>query len=161
MAGTWAPLLEALRRTLDPVQASLIAAHVTVCREDEIEGTSTKALLTRVKSWGKGPITLAFGQPVRFAGHGVLLQCEQGFGEFQLLRRCLLGSQEVREHAAHLTLVHPRNPRSAGNTDSALAACPQELELQFASVALIEQRGSEPWRLLEEASLGSNTPGVA
>jgi 2'-5' RNA ligase len=161
VAEPLASVLDAVRRTLDPVQASLIAAHVTLCREDEIERTSAEALLNQLKSWRMGPITLAFGQLIRFAGHGVLLPCQQGSDEFQRLRRCLLGSQEVREHAAHLTLAHPKNPQSTGNTDSALAVCPNALELQFASVALIEQQGSKPWRLLEEASLGNSAPGVA
>lgn len=161
VAGPWASRLEALRRALDPVQASLIAAHVTLCREDEIEHIAPFALLSRVESWKEGPITLTFGHPVRFNAHGVLLPCEKGAGDFKRLRQWLLHEQNAREHGAHLTLAHPRNPRSAGNTDTALAACPQALELQFGSVALIEQQGSEPWRLVQEATLGSNAHGVA
>jgi hypothetical protein len=161
VAGPWASRLEALRRSLDPVQGSLIPAHVTLCREDEIEGTTPSVLFTRVESWEAGSITLAFGHPVRFSGHGVLLPCERGSGQFKRLRQWLLQDQHAREHGAHITLAHPRNPRSAGNTDPALAACPQALELQFGSVALIEQQGSEPWRLIQEATLGSSAHGVA
>jgi hypothetical protein len=150
-----------VRRSLDPVQASLIAAHVTLCREDEIEGTVPSALFNRVESWEAGPIALAFGHPVRFNGHGVLLSCKHGSGDFTRLRQWLLNDQGTREHAAHITLAHPRNPRSVGNTDAALAACPQALELQFGSVALIEQRGSEPWRLIREETLSSNAHGAA
>ena len=157
----WGPRLDTLRRVLDPVQASLIAAHVTLCREDELEGTDLPSLFSRVESWVAGPISLAFGKPTRFHDHGVLLPCQHGSGEFRRLRQWLLQDQSAREHGAHITLAHPRNPRSAGNTDAALAACPQVLELQFASVALIEQRASTPWRLIHEATLGSSAHGVA
>jgi len=157
----WGPRLDALRRALDPVQASLIAAHVTLCREDELEGTTASALFSRAESWVAGPISLAFGQATRFNGHGVLLPAERGSGKFNRLRQWLLQDTSAREHGAHITLAHPRNPRFAGNTDAALAACPQALELPFASVALIEQPGSGPWRLVQEATLGSCAPGVA
>ena len=157
----WGPSLDTLRRVLDPVQAELIAAHVTLCREDELEGTDAPSLFSLVESWAAGPISLSFGKPTRFRDHGVLLPCEHGSDEFRRLRQWLLQDQTVRDHGAHITLAHPRNPRSAGNTDAALAACPQALELKFASVALIEQRASAPWRFIQEATLGSSTHGVA
>lgn len=148
------PRLDTLRRVLDPVQAALIAAHVTLCREDELEGTDLPSLFSRVESWVAGPINLSFGKPTRFHDHGVLLPCEHGSGEFRRLRQWMLQDHNAREHGAHITLAHPRNPRSAGNTDAALATGPQALEIQFASVALIEQRASEPWKLIREATLG-------
>jgi hypothetical protein len=157
----WGPRLDALRRQLDPVQASLIAAHVTLCREDEFEGTTPLALLSRAESWVAGPIRLAFGQATRFNGHGVLMPAARGSGNFNRLRQWLLQDTSAREHGAHITLAHPRNSRAEGNTDAALSACPQALELPFASVALIEQQGSGPWRLIQEATLGSSASGVA
>ena len=161
VAGPWASRLEALRHALDPVQASLIGAHVTVCREDEIEGASPSALFNRVEAWVAGPIRMGFGQPERFDGHGVLLPCVHGSREFNRLRQWVLQERYAREHRAHITLAHPRNPRSAGNTDAALAAWADVLELQFEVVALIEQLGSGPWRVLQEATLGSTAHGVA
>ncbi len=146
---------------MDPVQASLIAAHVTLCREDEIEQLDPAAVLSRVQSWAKGPLRLAFGHPRLFSGHGVLLPCERGSGSFRSLRQWLLQNQGAREHAAHLTLAHPRNIKAAGNTPAALAGCPHALELQFPVVALIEKHGSAPWRVLVEATLGGTVHGVA
>lgn len=151
----------ALRAILDPVQAALIAAHVTLCREDEIGQLDPSAIFRRVRSWPHGPITLQFDRPTRFGGHGVLLPCRHGAAQFQRLRQWLLQDQSAREHGAHLTLAHPRNPKSANNTDAALASCPENLELQFASVALIEQLHQQPWRVLEEAVLGADTNGSA
>lgn len=161
VTGAWAPGLDKLRRVLDPVQAALIAAHVTLCREDEIASSTPDDLFRRLASWSAGPLTLVFGRPVRFNGHGVLLPCEQGCADFQRLRQWLLQPQTAREHAAHITLAHPRNPRSAGNTDAALAACPDLPSLQFGTLALIEQQGAGAWTRLAEARLASRQDGVA
>ena len=161
VAEPWRTRLDALRQTLDPTQASLIAAHVTLCREDEIEQLDAFSIFNRAGSWEQGPINLVFGRPQRFGDHGVLLPCEQGSSQFQRLRRHLLGDQDARQHGAHLTIAHPRNPRATGNTDSALALCPEALELQFAAVTLIEQQGTAPWRVLQESTLGSYAHGVA
>ena len=153
--------LDALRLSLDPVQASLIPAHVTLCREDEIENQDLTTILQRARSWPHGALTLSFGQAQRFNGHGILLPCLLGSSTFQDLRQWLLQGPAVREHHAHLTLAHPRNPRSSGNNEASLAACPQSLELSFRSVSLIEQHGGLPWRVLQEASLGGTESSVA
>lgn len=153
--------LDALRSTLDPIQASLVAAHVTLCREDEIEQLDPAAVFSRVQSWTEGPLRLVFGGPRLFNGHGVLLPCDQGSSGFHRLRQWLLQSRGVRQHAAHLTLAHPRNLKAVGNTPAALAGCPHVLDLLFPVVALIEQHGSAPWRVLQEAALGGTVPGVA
>jgi hypothetical protein len=104
----WRSRLQALRRALDLVQASLIAPHVTLCREDEIEQLDQSTIFSRVAAW---------------------------------------------THGAHLTLAHPRNPRAVGNTEAALAACPPALQIQFTTVALIEQHGAAPWTVLQESLL--------
>lgn len=147
--------LDALRKTLDPIQASLIAAHVTLCREDEIAHIDPTALFARVHTWGHGPLHLTFGPPRRFSGHGVLLPCEQSAEQFHALRQWLLQDDGIRVHDAHLTLAHPRNARATGNTDDALAACPKDLRLHFASVSLIEQHHTAAWRLVRESALGA------
>ncbi len=157
----WGPRLDELRVTLDPRQAALIASHVTLCREDEIAGRNLLDLFSRVESSPAGPLNLIFGHAERFCGHGILLPCKYGAGDFNRLREWLLQDQGAREHGAHITLAHPRNPRSSGNTDSAPTACPEALAIQFAAVALIEQHGSSPWRVVQEASLGSSARSVA
>jgi len=161
VAGPWSSRLEDLRRVLDPVQASLIAAHVTLCREDELEQLDLQSVIARAEAWAHGPLNLSFGPPQRFNGHGVLLQCQQGRTQFDSLRRWLLQDPNAREHAAHLTLAHPRNPRAVGNTEATLTACPRALQLQFRAVALIEQQGTAPWRVLQEATLGTHPHSVA
>jgi hypothetical protein len=67
--------LESVRKVLDPVQAGLIPAHVTLCREDEIDQLSASEIAARLRSSAVQPVTLCFGRPVIFQGHGVLLPC--------------------------------------------------------------------------------------
>jgi hypothetical protein len=156
----WRTRLDALRRVLDPVQAGLIGAHVTLCREDEIETLGVDAIVSRIAAWPHGPIGLSFGEPERFGGHGVLLPCTHGSRAFHALRAWILQAEGVREHAPHLTLAHPRNPIAPGNTEQALAACPREVELHVGRVALIEQVGSAPWRVMQESTLGRSVHGA-
>lgn len=145
--------VEALRLVLDPVQASLIAAHVTLCREDEIAGIPTESLLDRARAWPFGAVTLTFGAPRRFMGHGVLLPCEAGDDRFQQLRRWLLRDDGARVHAAHLTMAHPRNPPAPGNRDEMLASLAGGRSFEFDAVALIRQEASTPWVQVGEASI--------
>ena len=152
----WRTSLDALRSRLDPIQASLIPAHVTLCREDELEPLAEASIFDRVGKWAHGPLNLSFSQPIRFEEHGVLLPCTLGARAFQALRAWLLDAHTPRKSAAHITLAHPRNPVAAGNTEEELAACPRELQLKFARVALIEQQGTGPWRVLQESALGHN-----
>ncbi|MBK8240245.1 MAG: 2'-5' RNA ligase family protein [Deltaproteobacteria bacterium] len=153
--ATAAATLEALRLRLDPIQATLIAAHVTLCREDELVDRDVEAMLERVRAWDAGPLRLAFGAATRFSAHGVLLPCEHGSDEFQRLRRWILDDPRARPHGAHITLAHPRNPRAPTNVDTELGALPATLRLEFPTVTRIEQVAGAPWTSLREAWLGA------
>lgn len=144
--------LEAVRRVVDPVQHRLIPAHLTLCREDELEGLPP--LGPRLAALGLGPLTLRFGAPQAFSGHGLLLPCVGGAPAFRRLREAVLGSSQVRDQAPHLTLAHPRNPRAPGNSLLAAAGLPEVLTLTFPVLSLIEQEGQAPWRVLETHRLG-------
>ena len=150
--------LEALRRRLDPIQSGLIAAHVTLCREDELEGIEPDLIRQRLDASNPPPLTLHFGAAERFSGHGVLLPCMGGEEEFQALRQCILGSASVRRQAPHITLAHPRNPRAPGNNELAHAAsiAPGRSSITFTSVCRIRQDApSCAWRLLDRFALGA------
>ena len=147
--------LEAARELLDPVQASLIPAHVTLCREDELEGLELTSLRSRLAVPEAAPITLRFGHPESFHEHGVLLPCVAGEADFEALRQWLLGSKNVRHQAPHITLAHPRNPKSPHNNLASLALLPSNPVVTFAIVSRIQQEGSAPWQLLEQYTLGA------
>jgi len=143
--------LEALRARLDPVQHGLIAAHVTLCREDELSDLA--AIRARLAAGDLPAPALTFAAPEVFDGHGLLLRCVEGREAFRALRARVLGSTAVRDHAPHLTLAHPRNPRAPGNALLATPGLPERLTLTFPEVRLIEQEGARPWVELERFAL--------
>jgi len=145
--------IEECRRLLDPIQANLIPAHVTLCREDEVQDVDLSALGSILRASRTQPITLKFGSPEVFQGHGLLLPCVEGEDQFQDLRRCVLGSRNVRHHTPHITVAHPRNPRSPQNVPANLSAIPKGLIITFATVRHIRQEAMAPWQVIGEQSL--------
>ena len=153
VAGPLAEKIEEIRKPLDPVQFDLIAAHVTLCREDELEGLSTAILQRRLSRPEARPITLGFGAPEPFSTHGILLPSVSGEENFQALRRLVLGSATDRRQAPHITLAHPRNPKSDGNSLAAASSLGDGMTIRFGSVCLIQQVGTSPWRIAERFDL--------
>jgi len=143
--------IEAVRRAVDPIQSGLIPAHVTLCREDELG--DLESVRARLRRPPFGPLTLRFGKPVAFSGHGLLLECVGGEDRFRALREYLLASGSIREQRPHITLAHPRNPGAGGNLAGNTSALPEDIEFTFPSVCLIEQEGGGPWRVLENYEL--------
>ncbi len=77
------PVIEDLRHRFNPVQARLIPAHVTLCREDEV--SDWRAFEHRLKEVCPIHVTLEFGRPVR-DGHLVLIPAISGIETFDALR---------------------------------------------------------------------------
>jgi hypothetical protein len=145
--------LDEVRRRLDPVQAGLIPAHVTLCREDELQDIDLTRLGAIIRSSDASPIRMRFGHPVFFQGHGILLPCMEGADDFQKLRCLVLGTHTARSHAPHITLAHPRNPRSSHNTPGSLASIPRDWVIVFSEIMHILQRDTLPWQVIEQHSL--------
>ncbi len=143
--------IEAVRRIVDPIQSRLIPAHVTLCREDELG--DLESVRARLRSAPFKPLTLRFGKPSAFAGHGLLLECVEGEEQFRALRQYLLAPSRVREQKPHITLAHPRNPKAGGNSLSHTSKLPEVVEVTFPNIYLIEQDGDAPWQLLEKYEL--------
>ncbi|MBC3919006.1 2'-5' RNA ligase family protein [Undibacterium sp. CY18W] len=146
--------LEHVRSIVDPVQSSLIPAHITLCREDEIVDFSS--IRQRLQHLAFPPITLTFGAPEVFLGHGLILHCIEGEQAFLQLREYILASDNIKIQRPHLTLAHPRNPKASGNSLAAAASLSNPLQISFTSIYLIEQEGTSPWRVLETYVLLKN-----
>ncbi|QJR37276.1 2'-5' RNA ligase family protein [Gemmatimonas groenlandica] len=82
--------IEEVRAQLDPVQHGLIPAHVTLCREDELAEHAGDVWRDRLAAATVAPVTLTFGAPVSFSGHGVMLPCIAGQPAFHVLRAQVL-----------------------------------------------------------------------
>ena len=101
--------VDPIRQMLDPVQHSIVSAHVTLCRDDELD--SWQVIRQRLASLGEISLTMQFGEPQVLSDGCVLLRPTHGAENFQHLRQSVLGLS-ASVHGAHITLLHPRN--SAG-----------------------------------------------
>ncbi|MFZ6734552.1 2'-5' RNA ligase family protein [Undibacterium sp. Ji42W] len=139
--------LEQVRRVVDPVQSSLIPAHITLCREDEIRELS--AIRGRLQNLQLPAISLSFSPAEIFYEHGLIMHCIAGEDAFLHLREFVLDSKDIRVQHPHLTLAHPRNPKAPDNSLEVTASLTTPLQLVFPSIFLIEQSGNHAWRVLE------------
>jgi len=135
---------ERIRSRYNPLQAQLIRAHVTLCREDEV--ADWEHFKSRLLSVGEIAISLTFNEIVR-RGNLVYASAENT-DSFHRLRRALLatGSFEPRRHNPHLTLIHPRNGSCDDKTFHDLQTQFTPFKATFDSVTIIEQAADGPWR---------------
>jgi len=146
-AGT---IIEQIRKKYNPVQYSLIAAHITLCREDEIDNWSIiEKNLTTLKQL---PITIHLDSIKRFAeGKGVLIPVTAQNEAFDQLRKTILKGaiEQPRKHHAHLTLMHPRNSTCTDATFNAIQTLTLPEEVIFDTITLIEQENGGVWQKLK------------
>lgn len=142
------PELEALRQRFNPMQARLIPAHVTLCREDEVH--DWVALAQRIEASLPLRWSMSFGGPVR-DGDMAYLPVVEGRDTFDALRERWLGGfgEKVRKHDPHVTLIHPRNGQC---TEAILAELESRLKpftIEFREVLVIEQNEGGPWEVVQ------------
>jgi len=150
-------LFESVRSRYNPAQQALIAAHVTLCREDELQQLSQ--VLDNIRSIQLArPVTIAFGAPERFAaGRGLFLPAVGANMDFHELRKQLLRGviAQPRPHHPHITLIHPRNGECTAEIFEKLKRYTFPARIQFHRVSLISQLGEGAWKLQEEFNLFS------
>ena len=137
--------IEALRLRHNPVQARLIPAHVTLCREDEV--TDWGSFRARLESLRPFEITLKFDAPVREHDY-VYLPVREGFAEYQDFRRTIL-QKDARKQTPHVTLIHPGNGTC---TDQIIADISANIitpfQFTFREVRIIEQEDGGVWQVI-------------
>ena len=135
------------RQTFNPVQAALIAAHVTLCREDEV--SDWEAFERRVAALRSVELRLEFGRPIRNA-NSVLLPATNGVEDFAAVRRALLAdnSSEPTPMQPHVTIIHPRNGTCTDDTFAEIERTLHPFQWTFSEIALIEQHSGGPWQTL-------------
>jgi len=139
--------VEPIRQRLDPIQHALIPAHVTLCRDDELP--ELRDLTKRLDHLDNFSITMTFGEPQELPDGCVLLRQTTGIEQFQTLRQSILGPS-ARAYEAHLTLLHPRNATGALHDLAAIARKVAGLVATFQTIAIVEQRGCDPWQVKGE-----------
>jgi 2'-5' RNA ligase len=136
--------IESLRLRYNPVQARLIPAHVTLCREDEV--ADWDAVLARLESLCPFEIVLEFGVPVR-EDNFVYLPVREGYDEFHEFR-CAILTKDARKQVPHVTIIHPRNGICTDQVFADIMATVSSFRYTFREVMLIEQEGDGIWKTI-------------
>ena len=143
--------IEEIRAYYNPVQYNLIKAHITLCREDEIEPTEklieriTSILLVR-------PLRIELGKVERFAdGKGIYISSFGDNKDFKELRKLVLGQTKLKkEQVPHITLMHPGNSICTNEIFEQISHYDFPSELEFGKISLIEQKNGGKWNVLQE-----------
>jgi 2'-5' RNA ligase len=144
--------IEKIRAEFNPEQYSLIAAHVTLCREDEIEPVEKVIANIRSIAWDK-LVRIEFSLPERFEnGKGVFLPAKRDNPDFYALRKAILeGLNEYPETPLpHITLMHSRNSTCTDIIFERIRKYELPSELIFDKISLIEQHNGGKWRIIEQ-----------
>lgn len=148
--------LEQIRQQFNPKQYEIIKAHVTLCREDEIENlervTSNLFLLQ------KSELVIEFSKLSRFDnGKGLFLLADKN-KDFNDLRKQVLRGIIInpRKQKAHITLMHPRNSTCTDEIFSYVESRKLPTKLRFIKISLIEQKDSGQWNIVQEYYLTEN-----
>ena len=150
--------IEKIRAEFNPIQYQLIPAHVTLCREDEIEPIDKT--IKRIESIVlKKPIGITFGKAKRFAnGNGVYMNSIDNNNDFNNLRKLILGQSELEKtQIPHITLMHPRNSTCTNDLFEKIGNYKLPTELSFAKISLIQQINGGKWSVLQEFNIVKNT----
>ncbi len=144
--------IEKIRAEFNPEQYGLISAHVTLCREDEIEPVEKVIENIKSISWGK-PVRLEFNPAERFKnGKGVFILAKRDNQDFYELRKAVLNglNEFPGKPLPHITLMHPRNSTCTDIIFERIKKYKLPSELIFDKISLIEQRNGGKWIIIEE-----------
>lgn len=147
--------IEQIRQQFNPEQHTLIASHVTLCREDELQSIET--IVQTLATLKYPTVTIDFGPEERFAdGKGVLIPAFGDNKSFQKLRQIILQKvdKNPRRHEPHITLIHPRNATCTNDIFEQIQQTGIPSQLCFNTITLIEQRDGGKWKILQEFQLG-------
>lgn len=147
--------IERVRQEFNPRQFELIKAHVTLCREDEIQDlekvVSNLLLLTQTQP----NIFIEFGKVEKFDnGKGVFLPGANENEQYNELRRRVLSGVEdnSRNMKPHITLMHPRNAACNDEIFKQIEKINFPTKLEFKQISLIEQVDGGKWKILKNFS---------
>lgn len=148
--------IEKVRSQYNPEQYHLIAAHITLCREDEIE--PIEQIIENINSIILSqPICIELDHVIRFSeGKGVMIPGKGENISFRKLRKSVLGTGFAKEHHPHITLMHPRNSTCTDEIFEKIKETELPKELFFDTIALIEQNNGGKWSIVKEFKITEN-----
>jgi len=137
--------VDAIRQWLDPRQHQIIAAHVTLCRETEIENWAKVHAALKTASID---VSLTFGKPIRLEDGCIMLPVSGATESYDALRRTLLGNS-CKSHAPHITLLHPRHAQDRNDDLEMIARAITLSTMRFTEACVIEQVNGGVWKTVD------------
>ncbi|MEO5983876.1 MAG: 2'-5' RNA ligase family protein [Ferruginibacter sp.] len=145
-----AEIIEKVRQLFNPRQFELINAHITLCREDEIE--NIEQVILNISELKESEIIFQLGKPKRFdEGNGVYIKIQNGGKKFNNLRQELLRGviNNPREQIPHITLMHPKNSICTDDNFEKISNEKFPASICFKKIYLIGQNYDEKWNVIK------------
>jgi 2'-5' RNA ligase len=145
--------IEEVRKKYNLIQFQIIAAHVTLCREDEL--LNLKQVIENLEKNDFNKLQMSFEKAIRSSNQKGVLLPAKGFESFQNLRKNVLnGSIKVPKNLnPHITLLHPRNASLTDEIFNEISEYKFPQKINFSKVSLIEQEIDSKWEILREFDL--------
>jgi len=147
--------IENIRQEFNPAQYELIAAHVTLCREDEIE--QLEQIIKNIRSIKlQHPIQVHFNIIERFDnGKGLYIPANNENDEFHQLREMVLKGviESPRPHLPHITIMHPRNSTCTDFIFEQVSNYYIPTKFTFDAISLIAQENGGKWHTEAEFNI--------
>lgn len=143
-----------IRQTYDPMQANLVAAHTTLCGENEL--VNMERVLHNLSILYLPPVLIHFGPPECFADDFGLHIPESGENSgFRELRRKVLQGvvDEPSPLKASVILIDPRSGINTRAVVAELTKTQFPTDITFDECCLIRQEGSDPWEIIRRFPL--------
>lgn len=142
----YSEMIELVRSKFNPKQRELIDAHITLCREDEIE--DLEKVLENLSKIKNTEIIISFGKPEKFSDEkGIFLVAKNSI-VFDELRGKIISNP--RKQIPHITLLHPRNSEYSDEIFEQIKKIEFPEEIEFKTISLIEQTDGGKWITLKE-----------
>ena len=147
-------VIEYIRKRFNPEQFRLIPAHITLCRENELED------LTRIKhvleTLDFEEFDLSLGEIREISAElGVWVTLLDPQGKVPQLREMILGgaSPSAGNFTPHITLMHPMNSKLNRQKVETIKEVELSGMIRISRISLIEQQEDQIWKTLEEYQL--------
>lgn len=138
-------IMELVRSKFNPTQRNLIDAHITLCREDEIE--DLERVFENINKIEDFEVKIHFGIPEKFKEQNGVYLPAQNTKTFEELRGKILSNP--RKQMPHITLMHPRNSECTYEIFAEIQTFTFPKEIIFDEICLIEQKDDQKWKILK------------
>jgi len=139
-------MVDVVRAKHDSKQHSIIPAHATLCRDEEVD--QWDIISPRINAIEQIEVDFTLGDPELDDGGVIFLPILDGKQAFDDLRTELLGPI-YKQGFPHITIVHPRNVVATPDMLAEIRASALPDRVVLTEVVLIEQIDGGVWNTLE------------